>query len=232
MNDSRSLFDRFRPRAVMPRSILVVGLGRFGGAMADTLMELGHEVLGVDRDPDRVARFADRLTHTAEVDTSDIEALRQLGAADMAHAVVAIGTYLEASVLTVAALVDLGVEDIWAKAITVEHKSILERVGAHHVVLPEVDMGRRVAHLITGDAIDYVKIDDDFVLVETRTPAVYAGRTLGDAGIRDRFDVTVVCVKPPGGSFTYATTATVLEPDGLLLVAGSAAAADAFARSA
>ncbi len=200
--------------------------------MADTLMELGHEVLGVDRDADRVARYADRLTHTAEVDSSDIEALRQLGASDMTHAVVAIGTYLEASVLTVAALADLGVDDIWAKAITSQHKSILERVGAHHVVLPEVDMGRRVAHLITGHAIDYVKIDEDFVLIETRTPAIYAGYSLGDSGIRDRFDVTVVCVKPPGGSFTYATAETILQPDGLLLIAGTADAADSFARSA
>jgi Trk K+ transport system NAD-binding subunit len=146
--------------------VLVIGLGRFGSALAETLMELGHDVLGVDADPKIVQDHADDLTHVLEADATDIEVLRQLGAGEFGRAVVAIGTDLEASILTASVLGELGVPDIWAKAITVAHGRILERVGAHHVVYPEHDMGRRVAHLLTGRMIEFVQLDEGFALVE------------------------------------------------------------------
>ncbi|MCA1680239.1 MAG: TrkA family potassium uptake protein, partial [Actinobacteria bacterium] len=121
--------------------ILVLGLGRFGGAIAETLVKLGHEVLAVDVDHKIVQSYAGRLTHVVEADTTDEEALRQIGADEFDCAVVAIGTHIEASILTTSVLVDLGVETIWAKAITVAHGRILERVGATRVVLPEHEMG-------------------------------------------------------------------------------------------
>ena len=127
--------------------VLVIGLGRFGTAVAETLMKLGHQVLGVDADPGNVQRTAARLTHAVEADATDEEVMRQLGAGEFGRAVVGIGTDLEASILSASVLAALEVPDIWAKAITVPHGRILERVGAHHVVFPEHDMGRRVAHL-------------------------------------------------------------------------------------
>ena len=209
--------------------VLVVGLGRFGSALAETLISLGHEVLGVDANADIVQLMSERLTHTAQADATSARALDQLGASHFAVAVVGIGNDIEASILTTAALVDTGIPLIWAKAITEPHGEILRRVGAHHVVFPEHDMGQRVAHLVTGRMMDYIELDEGFALVETTPPADVVGKTLGEAGIRQRYGVTVVCIKPPGQPFTYATADTVIDADALLLVAGENRHAEGFA---
>ena len=210
--------------------VLVVGLGRFGTALATTLMDLGHEVLGVDVDAENVQRNADVLTHVVEADATDEDVMQQLGAGEFGRAVVGIGTDLEASILTTSLLVDLQVPDIWAKAITVAHGRILERVGAHHVVFPEHDMGRRVAHLVTGRMLEFVPLDEGFALVELKPPKQVVGRSLGDAQVRSRYGVTVVCIKPEGGSFTYATQETVPGPDDVLVVAGETDRVEGFAQ--
>jgi trk system potassium uptake protein TrkA len=207
-------------RTISDNGVLVVGLGRFGTALAETLMDLGHEVLGVDADPRNVQQIADRLTHVVEADATDEEVMRQLGAGEFGRAVVGIGTDLEASILTTSVLVDLKVPDIWAKAVTVAHGRILERVGAHHVVFPEHDMGKRVAHLVTGRMIEFVQLDEGFSLVELRPPKQIVGRSLAESQVRSRYGITVVCVKPKGGSFTYATPDTVPGPNDILVVAG------------
>jgi trk system potassium uptake protein len=209
--------------------VLVLGLGRFGSALAETLIDLGHEVLGVDADPRIVQDLTDRLTHVVEADSTDSEAMQQLGAGEFGRAVVGIGTDLEASILTTSVLVDLKVPDIWAKAITVPHGRILERVGAHHVVFPEHDMGRRVAHLVTGRMIEFVQLDEGFALVELRPPRQIVGRSLGDAQVRKRYGITVVCIKPKGGAFTYATQDTVPGPGDILVVAGETDRVKGFA---
>lgn len=209
--------------------VLVIGLGRFGSSLAVQLAELGHEVLGVDADPALVQRHSRLLTQAVEADSTDPMALEQLGAGEFRCAVVGIGTGIEASVLTVTALSDLGIPNIWAKAISEQHARILERVGAHHVVSPETEMGRRVAHLVTGRIIEYLELDPGFALVETTTPTELVGRTLTEVSLRSRYGLTVVCIKPAGGTFTYATADTRLGAGDTLLVAGEARLAEAFA---
>lgn len=209
--------------------VLVIGLGRFGTALAETLSDLGHEVLGVDLDPELVQRAVDRLTHVVQADATNLEAMRQLGASEFKHAVVAIGDQIEASTLATAVLIDLEVPDIWAKAISTAHGRILQRVGAHHVVLPEHQMGERVAHLVSGRMLDYIQLDEGFALVETKPPAQLVGRTLGEAQVRTRFGITVVCIKPEGQAFTYATADTKVGPEDILVVAGEAHHAKVFA---
>ena len=117
-----------------PQSVLVVGLGRFGSAVARSLVAMGKEVMAIDENPDTVQRWADDLTHVVQADTTDDQALRQLNVREFDRAVVAIGSDIEASVLTVLALADMGIKEIWAKAITAKHGAILERIGAHHVI--------------------------------------------------------------------------------------------------
>lgn len=209
--------------------VVVIGLGRFGLALATTLVGMGHEVMGLDVDPRRVQAAMGQLTHVVQADSTDTEALRQLGAGDFGTAVVAIGTDVEASILTTYALVDLGVGRIWAKAISEAQGSILRRVGATRVVFPERDMGVRVAHTLSGRTVDYLEIDPNFVLIETTPPRELVGRALGKAEVRGRYGVTVVCVKHGGAQFTYATPETILEPGDLLVIAGEPARAEAFA---
>lgn len=209
---------------------LVCGLGRFGGALATELMKLGHEVLGVDADPKSVQDHAGILTHVVEADTTDPAALQEFGAGDFQTAIVAIGTDIEASILTTSALADLNVPWILAKAITQAHGKILGRVGAHRVVFPERDMGVRVAHTVTGRTIDYIQLDPGFALVETTAPAEIVGKTLAQAEVRRRYGITVVCVKPEDGTFTYATPDTIVNEGDILVVAGETRRAEGFTK--
>jgi trk system potassium uptake protein TrkA len=207
---------------------IVIGLGRFGGGVATTLVELGHDVLGVDLNAKNVQAHRDVLTHVVEADATDLETMRQFGAADFGTAVVAIGTDVEASILTTAALVDLGVPRIVAKAVSPAHGKILERVGANRVVHPEHDTGVRVGHSLSGRMIDFIQLDPGFALVETTAPKDLIGRTLAEAEVRRRYGITVVCIKPAGGTFTYATPETVPSDGDVLVVAGETQRAEAF----
>lgn len=217
----QAMLDAFTPRRVEHEGeFVVVGLGRFGSALARTLVEMGHEVLGVDVDPDLVQDHVGTLTHVVEADTTSETSLRQIGAADAVTVIVCIGSDIEASVLTTAALVDLGVRNVWAKAITEAHGRILRRVGAHHVVFPEADMGSRVAHLVTGHMLEYLPLDDDFVIAEMIAPERLVGLQLGDTNLRADDQVTVVAVKPHGGHFTYADRSTRLQRGDLIVIAG------------
>jgi trk system potassium uptake protein TrkA len=208
--------------------IIVIGLGRFGSSLAGTLVDLGYEVLGVDRSEQRVHEHTGRLTHVVQADTTSVRALRQIGAADAVTAVVCIGTGIEASILTTTALVDLGVKNVWAKAITEPHGRILQRVGAHHVVFPEAEMGSRVAHLVTGEMLEFLALDDDFVIAELVAPPELIGVPLGKSNLRAEYKVTVVCVKPNDAQFTYADRDTVLSPSDLIVIAGHRADVERF----
>ncbi|MGE3621540.1 MAG: TrkA family potassium uptake protein [Acidimicrobiia bacterium] len=219
-------------RAQPGESVVVLGLGRFGGAVAAELVRLGYEVLGVDQDEATVQYYSPTITHVVVADITSGDALRQLGVGDIPHAIVAVGSDLEASILSTASLDELGVPAIWAKAVSRHHGRILQRVGAHHVVYPEHDMGHQVAHMIGGRILDWFQLDERFALVETVVPRELVGRTLAESGVRERHHVTVVCVKPVGGSFTYATVDTVLAAGDRLVVAGETEAAEAFARLA
>ena len=209
--------------------IVVIGLGRFGGATAHALGALGHEVLAVDRDPRLVQEWSGRLTHVAEADTTNLDALEQLGVGDLGVAVVGIGTSIEASVLTCANLVDLGLRQIWAKALTKAHGRILERIGVQHVIYPENDAGARVAHLVTGKLMDYIEFDDGFAIVKMRPPRETQGFTLAESQVRKKYGVTVVGVKSPGQDFTYALPDTRVLPHDLLIVSGHVKLVERFA---
>lgn len=208
---------------------VVIGLGRFGSSLAHELIHDGYEVLGIDSDPTVVQRHADELTHAAVADTTDPEALRQLGVHQFNTAVVGIGDDLEASILTTSLLAEFGVPSIWAKATSRQHGRILERVGAHHVVLPEHEMGERVAHLVIGRMLDYVQLEEDYALAKVRPPAEAVGSPLGETKLRAKYGITVVGIKRPGCEFTYATAETVVREGDLLIVAGTTGKVERFA---
>ncbi len=210
-------------------NVLVIGLGRFGSALADTLDNLDIEVLAVERDPDVVERWSKRLP-VVEADASDPRALDQLGARDFSSAVVGVGTSLEASVLITGNLVDIGIPEIWAKAISTEHARILTRIGAHHVVLPETESGRRVAHIVGGRMLDYIEIEDGFTVVKMRPPQETHGFTLQELDLQEAYGVHVIGVKSPGVDFEYATSETRVHRDDLLVLTGDSELLDRFAQ--
>ncbi|HEY0644605.1 MAG TPA: TrkA family potassium uptake protein [Nocardioides sp.] len=200
--------------------VAVVGLGRFGKSLALELVKEGVEVLGIDSDPKVVQSLAGRLTHVVEADTTDEEAMRQLSLQDFDRAVVGIGNDLESSILSASVLLNLGVPNIWAKAVSKAHGRILTQIGVHHVVRPEHDMGQRVAHLVRGRMLDYIEFDDGYAIVKTRPPQDMLGRALGESKPRWRYGITIVGVKRTGQDFTHATPETVVEDGDIIIVSG------------
>lgn len=207
-------------RITQSDSVVVIGLGRFGRALALELVDEHTEVLGIDEDPELVQQLSGTLTHVVRADSTKENVLRQLAVHEFNRAVVAIGTDLEASILTASLLVSFGIQDVWAKAISEAHGRILTQIGVHHVVYPEHDMGQRVAHLVRGRMLDYIEFEDDFAMVKTTPPTDIIGRRLADSAVRTRYGLTVVAIKRPGEGFTYATPETVVRADDTIIVAG------------
>lgn len=209
-------------------SIVVIGLGRFGTSLALELLKGGREVLGVDSDERIVQNLSDRLTDVVQADSTDESALRELGIQDFDSAVVAIGSDLEASILTASLLLQLGVPQVWAKATSTAHGRILEQLGVQHVIFPEMDMGKRVAHMVSGESLDYVPIDEDFVMVRTEAPELFNGKTLAEMKFRSNHGVTVVATKKAGGQYLPSFPETVLETGDVMIVAGRSEQVDVF----
>ena len=220
------------PRTARDEGVLVIGLGRFGASIALTLEKLGTQVLAIDSSEELVQKYSGQLTHVVRADATQPEVLDQVGAADFSIAVVGVGTSIESSVLIAANLVDLGKPVIWAKAISAAHGRILQRIGCHHVVYPEADAGKRVAHLGNGRLMDFIEFDDDFAIVKMRPPREVQGKTLAQSDIRQRYGVTVVGVKSPGKDFTYAVPETMVAAHDLLIVSGRTELIEKFSHRA
>ncbi len=215
-------------RRVLHTNVIVIGMGRFGSSLARELMRTGHEVLGVDTDERLVQQMSHELTHTVKADTTDEAVLSELGIGEFDAAVVAIGADIEASILTTSLLLQLGVPNVWAKANSQSHGRILEQLGAHHVVFPEYEMGKRVAHMVSGESLDYVPIDNDFVMVKALVPESFNDQTLADLKIRSNYGVTVVAITKGDGEYKPAFPATVLQAGDQIIVAGQVEPLDKF----
>ena len=193
-----------------------------------TLNSLEREILGVENNPVLAEQYS-ALFPLVEADATRLDALEQLGAREFSSAVVGVG-HLEASVLITANLVDLGIEQIWAKAISREQGKILRRIGAHHVIYPEFDAGRRTAHLVDGRMLDYVEMDrEGFSIVKMRPPAEIQGFTLQESDVRRRYGVNILGVISPGQHFEYAGPDTVVAANDLSIVSGDGKLLEDFA---
>lgn len=163
------------------QQFIVIGLGVFGATIAQELTRLGHEVLGIDADEQRVDRLADSITHAVIADVTDKNALIELNAASYDAAVVAIGRNVEATMLATLQLRELGLEKVWAKALTPQHHLILERLGATRIIAPEYEMSIRIAQELNYPMVhDYLGLGDDYFVVELHTTEALIGKTIGD----------------------------------------------------
>ena len=212
-------------------TIAVIGLGRFGCALARELIVTGREVLGIDNDARLVQDLAIDLTRAVTADCTNIDVLRELGLDTFDRVVVAIGSDIEASILTASLLIEIGVKEVWAKATSVAHGRILRQIGVHHVVFPETDMGKRVAHQVGGDQLDYVEIDEGFVMAKTQSAPSFNGKSLTELAIRRVYGVIVVATSKGDADYSPATPDTVLHDGDYLIVAGPKTALEAFSRA-
>ncbi len=179
----------------MKTQIAVIGLGRFGSEAARVLNGHACDVLAIDQDEARVRDVADDVTVALALDAMDEKALREAGVQNCDIAVVSIGESIEASVLVVMLLKELGVPSIIAKAVTDLHAKVLEELGAHKVVQPERDMARRVAHnMINPEFLEHLELSPEYSIVELPAPEFLWEKTIRDSNLRAEYGVSVIAM--------------------------------------
>lgn len=206
------------------KSFLVIGLGRFGAAVAQELSALGQEVLALDIDEENVQHISDQVTQAIQGDAQDEAVLRSVGARNFDCCVVAVGADMEASILITVMLKEMGAKYIVAKAMTPIHARVLERVGADRVVLPEIDMGQRLAQrLARTNVVDYIGVSDEFSIVEIHPPKSWVGNSLGKLGVRAKHQINVLAIRHGEGGQVDVNPKPdkVIGPDDLLIVIGT-----------
>jgi trk system potassium uptake protein len=200
--------------------VMVIGLGRFGTALARELERLGHEVLAIDRSETVVNEIAPDVTHALQLDAADEDALRSAGAADFNTGIVAISSDAEPSIFATMVLKRLGVPNVIAKAGTQLHAEILARVGADRVVLPERETGVRLAHSFNvPNVIDYLDVAPSFGIERIRPPRSFVGKTLGQLDLKGRLGLTPIALRRGKQVFVNPTREErVGEDDELILI--------------
>ena len=201
------------------RQYIVVGLGRFGSAIAETLCEAGEEVMGVDMNMDLVEDMKDRVTHTVQMDAMDRDALEALGVSDFDVAFVTMGSDIRASGTITLMLKELGVKHVIAKAHDDFHGRMLEKLGADEVLFPERDMGRRIAHnLVSGNIIDYLELSPDYSMAEVRPMREWVGTPLKELALRSRAGLNIIVIKNGEDVNPMPQPETVIREGDVLLV--------------
>lgn len=225
-----AIFGETSRRIAEADSVAVIGLGRFGSSLALELMASGTEVLGIDTDEELVQAHNGLLTQVVRADATKEEVLRQLAVNEFDRVVVSIGHDVQSSILTASLLLHLKVPVVWAKAVSDQHGRILEQLGVHHVISPEKDMGRRVAHLVRGAAMDYLEIEPGYSLAKIEAPGQLHGVPLGETTLRQLHGVTVAAFKKLGGDWANADNRTVLHPGTMILIVGPTDRVEAYAQ--
>ena len=203
------------------RQVAVIGLGRFGTAVATTLYEIGHDVLAMDLNRRVIQELTGRVTHAIQADAAERGVLEEAGVAGFDAGIVGVSSHVEHSILITLNLKRLGVGRVIAKAQTDQHGEILEKIGADQVLYPEREMGVRLAHSFAAPAVvDYMPLGPEYGIAKVRPPATFVGRSLADLRLRERSGVTLLAVERGLRVLFNPRTDDVVQPDDCLVVAG------------
>lgn len=201
------------------KQFVVIGLGRFGTSVANTLYSLGNEVLAIDSNEDIVQSISDSVTHSVQLDATDENSLKALGIRNFDVAVITIGSNIQASTMVTLIVKELGVKYIIAKANSELHAKVLYKIGADRVVLPERDMGVRVAHnLVSSNILDYIELSRNYSIAEIAIPKKWYNKTLNELSIRANYGINVVALKR-GEEINVSPVAEDIVEEGDILVA-------------
>ncbi|MGL4451443.1 MAG: potassium channel family protein [Sarcina sp.] len=205
------------------KQFVVVGLGRFGASVAKTLYALGNDVLAIDMNEDLVQEISDDVTHAVQMDATDEAALKTLGIRNFDVAVVTIGASIQASVMATLLLKENGVKHIIAKGNSDLHAKVLYKIGADRVILPEKDMGIRVAHnLVSTNILDYIELSSDYSIIEINSPDDWHGKTINELSLRSEYGINVVAIKRDRDVNVSPYAEDVIEPGDIVVAIGSA----------
>lgn len=205
------------------KSVIVLGLGRFGSALAKKLYEKDVEVMAVDRDYTIVQRISDQVSYAVQADITDEKALRDLGIANFDIAIIATAGNLESSIEATLICKDEGIKTVIAKAKTESHARILEKIGADKVIFPELETGERLARFISGsNLLEFVQFSSHFSLAEVRSQKSWIGKSLRELDIRNEYNVNVLAFERAGDTIMNPNPDEKIEENDLLLVIGEA----------
>ncbi len=203
----------------MGKSIAVIGLGRFGRKLAESLYEMGTDVMAVDKNPEIVAAVSGRVTYAIETDVVSEDALKGIGLGSMDVVVVAMGSDLVASIMSVMVAKEQGVPMVIAKAADKRMGQILERIGADKIIFPEEETGFRTARTLVMDSfLEFFDIDDNLCLLEIKPKKEWIGKNLIELDLRGKYGVNVVAVKDHSEMRSFIDPKRLLEADTELLV--------------
>lgn len=206
----------------MKKDFAVIGLGTFGGSICKELSKMGMEVLAIDKDEHIVADYSHIATQAVVADAKEEQVLRELGIWNFDHVIVAIGNDIQSSILITIMLKELGVKKVTAKALNDIHEKVLRKVGADHVVHPERDMGRRLAHnLISSNVLEYLALSDKYSIVELQVNGPIVGRSLIDLNVRARYGINVVAIKRNEDLIVSNVAEEILQEYDILVAIGS-----------
>jgi len=203
------------------KQFIVVGLGRFGTSVAETLYGLGNDVLAVDSDEEIVQNISERVTHAVQLDANDENSLRALGIGNFDVAIISIGSDIQASILATLLVKDMGVKHIIAKANDALHAKVLYKIGANRVIFPERDMGVRVAHnLCSSSILDYIELSPDFSIAEIASPKEWENRNLRELNLRATYGINVVAIKRSNEIDVSPSPDEVIQPGDIIVAIG------------
>ena len=206
----------------MKKTYVVIGLGKFGTAVAERLYELGNEVLAIDECTENVQRIEHSVTYAVVADARDENVLRSLGVKNYDCAIVAIGTDLAASVITTLNLKELGVTQVICKATDETQKRALEKIGADRVLIPERELGLKLAQTIASTSIlDFIELSKEYGIAELPTPANWVGKTLRELNVRAKYGVNIIALKSGDKVNVSPAADVVLQADAFLVVVGT-----------
>ena len=206
---------------VTKRQVAVLGLGRFGSAVARELTRLGHEVLAIDSDGRAVQEQMDHVTHAVQADVTDEEALRELGVGEFDTVIVGVSSNLEASILATVVVQRLGVRRILAKSRNALHGSILERVGASRAIYPEHETGTRLAHSFAAPGVrDYLDVAPGYGFARVTAPEAWVNHTINELELRRTCGLTLMALRRGATVTLNPHHSDVLQAGDELIMAG------------
>lgn len=203
------------------KNVLVLGLGRFGSALARKLFEKGVEVMAVDRDYTKVQKLADQVTYAAQADMTDEETMRELGINNFDIAVIATGSNIEASIEATLLCKDAGIDTVIAKATNITHERILQKIGADKIIFPELESGQRLARVISGsNLLEFIEFSSEFSLAEIRVHEAWVGKNLMELDFRKEYNLNVVAFERDGKTLINPNPTTLIEKNDLIVLIG------------
>ena len=203
------------------KQFVVFGLGRFGTSIATSLSEAGYEVMVVDTSEERIQDISTLVTHAVQADATDADTLRALGIRNFDVAVVAIGKDMQSSIMITLLLKEMGIPYVVAKASTEIHQRVLEKLGADRIILPEYEMGKRMAaNLVSGNIIDYIELSEDYSIVEIAILPEWAGQNIRDFDVRAKYGINIIAIEREGKIEVSPTPNYVMEAEDIMVVVG------------